>query len=125
MSDELNLKSTLERIDKYIDTQKDLIKRGKALKRLLSNDDFQLVILDGYIDSEAQKLFTMLTDPSGELPYPMETIHLKLEAISHLKGYIGTKDFKGTVLTLADNAVGNIIKEEDYRKEITSKFSEI
>jgi len=119
-----NLKETLKAIDAVIAEKRTAIKLGEALERLINNPDFKLVILDGYIEAEASKLFKILTDPSGATPYTDEQIHLKLEAISHFKGYVGTEDFLGTVRIAAKQAPLDIIREENYRNEVTATVAE-
>ena len=123
MDDTSNLKETLDRIDAAIEKYNADIELGKALKRLKDNPDFQKVIMNGYIDSEAKVLFKILTDPSGASPYPPEQVHLKLEAISHFKGYVGTDDYLGTVMMNAEQAQDRILREEMFRKEVTATFA--
>jgi len=118
------LNETLEAIDAVIAKKKAAIKRGERLARLMKNEDFIDVILDGYIETEARKLFTILTNPSGESPYSPEEIQLKLEAISHFKGYVGTEDYLGTVMMEAKKAPLEIAREEDYRKQVTADAEE-
>ena len=117
-----NLAETLQRIDAVITEKKAAIKLGEDLKFLMSNPQFKRVILDGYIDIEAKKLFNVLVDPSGVSPFSAEVIQLKLEAISHLKGYIGTPDFPGAIEAEAEQAPMDIYREEEYRKEVTATF---
>ena len=116
-----NLKVTLESIDASIAKSKAAIERGKKLERLKQNPDFIDVILDGYIEVEAKKLFTILTNPTGASPYTNEEIHLKLEAISHFKGYVGTDGYEGTVEIDAKRAPDEIFREESYRNEVTAR----
>lgn len=121
MDDTSNLKDTLVRIEEAIEGYNESIEMGKALTRLKNNPDFQKVIMSGYIDIEAKKLFTILTDPTGATPYTPEQIHLKLEAISHFKGYVGSRDYLGTVMMEAQQAPLNIEREELYRKQVTAE----
>ena len=116
---ELNI--TLKRIDDYIETQEQAIKRGKALERLIKNQDFIDVILEGYIEVEARKLFKILTDPTGASEYTNEQIHLKLAAISHFKEYVGTDDFKGTIKIEALMAPAKIAGELQERVNVTAE----
>ena len=120
MDDSSILQDTLEAIDSAIAIRKADIELGQALIRLKNNSDFKTVILDGYVETEAQELFNILTDPSGASPYSAERIKLKLEAISHFKGYIGTDDFKGTIEVNAEQAPQAIAREEEYRREVTA-----
>jgi len=121
--DKSNLEETLKRIDKYINEQERNIKRGEALERLMVNPDFKAIILDGYIDTEAKKLFKILTDPSGASPYTPEEIHLKLGTISHFRGYVGTSDFAGTVKIDAEQAPSNILREQVERSRVTAEYA--
>ena len=118
--DSSNLQETLEAIDNVIAVEELLIKRGDALNRMKRTDDYKLVFEEGYIETESKKLFDILTDPSGASCYTAEEIHLKLEAISHFRGYVGTEDFQGIVDVEAVNAPGAIQRERDYRKEVTA-----
>ena len=119
-----NLKETLEQIDKVIAERKEAVELGEKLERLKNNPDFKAVILDSYIATEEKKLFKILTDPSGASPYTEAQITLKLNAISDLKAHIGTEDYPGTIKVKADNAPGEILREEQYRKEVTKEHSQ-
>ena len=118
-----NLRETLDAIDLVIEARKADIKLGEKLARLMANTDFIDVILEGYIGSEERKLFQILTDPSGSSPYSNDQVMLKLASISDFKGYIGTKDFPGTVKMAAINAPSIIDREELYRKEATAQYA--
>ncbi len=119
-----NLKEDLEKIDNLIEEHKGKIERGKALDRLMKNEDFKAVILDGYFEAESQKLFKILTDPTGATPYTEETIRMKLASISDFKGYVGTGDYPGTIKIEAEAAPGIILREELYRNELTASAAE-
>lgn len=119
--DPSNLQETLKKIDENIAAKKRDIEKAEALARLKERDDFQLVFMQGYIEEESKELFDILTDPSGMSPYPMEKVHLMLEAISHFKRYVGTSDYIGVVEQNAIYAKEEIPREEDYRKEVTAE----
>jgi len=116
---ELNI--TLGQIDDYIKVQEKAIKRGKALERLKKNPDFVEVIMEGYIEVEARKLFKILTDPTGASEYTNEQIVRKLDSISDFKVYVGTSDYTGTIEIEALNAPGLIAREEDERVNVTAE----
>ena len=118
--DNSNLKIDLEQIDSVIEDNKKKIEKGKALDRLMKNPDFKEIILDGYFETEAKKLFHILTDPTGATPYTEETIRMKLASISDFKGYVGTEDYPGTIKVEAEQAPHNILREEQYRIEVTA-----
>ena len=122
--DTSNLKETLDKIDEVILRKKEAINRGEKLKRLMANSDFNYVILEGYKNVEAERLFKILTDPTGSSPISPEAVQMKLASISDFKGYVGTDDYLGTVMIEAMQAPDEILREEAYRKEVTATFSE-
>ena len=124
MTTAANLKDTLKAIDSKLEEYKTDIENGEKLKRLIANSDFQDLILDGYCESEAKKLFQILTDPTGASPYSNEDIHFRLGYISNFKGYVGTSNHAGTIENKAIMAPDLIIKETNYRKEVTADFAE-
>ena len=120
MDEQSNLKETLDSIDAKIIEFDKAIEDGEKLKRLMKNQDFVDIILDGYIDTEARKLFSILVDPSGASPYSDDKIQLMLAGLSHFKGYIGTAKYDGTIAIDAKRAPGDKFREEIYRKEVTA-----
>ena len=122
--DNSNLKETLKAVDTVILEKKAEIKLGEELKLLKQTEYFKNVIMKGYFETEAKKLFNILTDPSGSSPYSNEEIHRILAGISHFKGYVGTVDYPGTVEINALRAPEDIQREENYRKEVTASFAE-
>ena len=123
MDDKSILNDTLKAIQSAVAEREADIERGKKLKRLKSDPDFQDVILNGYLAEEASKLFKILTDPTGASPYSNETIMRKLASISDLKQFIGTEEFQGTVEINAEQAPQAIESELDYRKELTAEMA--
>jgi len=117
---ETNLKTTLAEIDEYIEQEKVAIKRGKQLDALLKNENFIDVVIKGYLEEEAERLFKILTSPTVSA-HQVGDIQLKLEAINHFKRYIGTKDYLGMVHMRAKQAPENIQVNEDYRKQVTAE----
>ena len=123
MDEKSNLNETLKAIQSAIAEREANIELGEKLKRLRRNPDFQDVILKSYIEDVADKLFKILTDPTGASPYSMDTIQLKLGSISDLKAHIGTEEFKGTIEVKAEQAPLEIERELDYRKELTAQVA--
>jgi len=124
MEDTSNLQTELQEIELAIAAEQEKIKRGEALERLLKNDDFKLVILDGYVEEEAQRLFGILTTPPGNRKDVLDTCHDKLASIRHFKEYIGTKEYPGNVRRAAESAEANIEEQEAYRREVTAQGDE-
>ena len=117
------LKEELNKIDTVLEEYDTDIKLGEMLTRLKANPDFQAVIMNGYIDSEARKLFNILTDPTGATPYTVAQTNLRLEAISHFKGFVGTEDYPGTIMMNAITADSKIELNRAHRKEVTARFA--
>jgi len=79
-------------IEANIQHAEKVVERGKALERLMNNDDFKNVILDGYIGDLAESLFLELTKPLQSNSIPYESCKEGLEAIRHIQSYIGSRD---------------------------------
>jgi len=122
--DTSNLKETLKAIDAAIAKSNAAIERGTKLGKLMKNPDFIDVILNGYFDEEARRLFKILTDPTGASTYTTEEIQLKLGSISDFKSYVGTADFVGTITIEAERALGEIQMNEELRREITADYAD-
>jgi hypothetical protein len=115
---ETNLKTELADIDSRIATLNKNIELGEALKKLHQNEDFKNVILEGYMDDEAERIFKVLVDPSHNLKRDiMENLMDKLMAIRSIKQYFGT------ILINAAMAPEEIKNEEEYRKETTERHA--
>jgi CheY-like chemotaxis protein len=115
---ETNLKTELADIDSRVETLKKNIELGEALQKLHENEDFKKVILDGYMEDEAERIFKVLVDPSHNLKRDiMENLMDKLMAIRSIKQYFGT------ILINAAMAPEEIANEEKYRKEVTEQHA--
>ena len=116
--EETTLENELNAIDTRIETLKENIELGKYLEELHEDKRFQKIILNGYLDKEANRIFGVLVDPSHQLKRDvMENLVDKLSSIRNLKQYFGT------VLINANMAIGQIEEEEEYRKEATKNFT--
>lgn len=114
-----NLKETLEAIDTVINKKKAVYSRGQDLQELMKDQRFINVVLDGYFKSEAAKLFTILTDPNDD-SLSNEEVLQRLEGINQFKRYVGTMGNPGTLMIEAMIAPDEIIREEQYRLEVTA-----
>jgi len=56
----------------------------------VKNEDFNAVILDGYLEKESKRLFGILVEPSALKRDVIENIQDKLTAIRNIKQYFGT-----------------------------------
>jgi hypothetical protein len=124
MSEELNIKDQIEIIDSAIEVQEWYIKRNEALERLKQNEDFQTVIMDGYINIEADRVYQRLTDPRMVKPEDKESYLHQLETIKDIQRYLGTETYKGTVAILAVNAKGLIDDNLTLKQQLLEGKSE-
>jgi len=114
MEETSNLKEQLEAIDNRIQELKDSIQIAEDLESLHEDERFKRVILDGYLEDEAKRLFGVLTTPSTLKRDVIENIQDKLSAIRNIKQYFGV------ILQNAHMAPDAIAEEEEYRKEVTA-----
>ncbi len=119
-----NLQGTLEEIKIVIEREEAKIKLFEALEILKLNPEFQLVIMNGYIDKLTNQLFKTLTEPTDTFDTvgTDDSIRVELEAIKGLNRYLGTKDVVGTIEREAENAKLNIETENNYRSELTKSY---
>lgn len=117
-----NLNTTLEAIDKFIAEKHEAINLGKKLERLMGNQDFQDVILNGYIEAESQLLFNVLTTPTDK-ELDESLILQKLQSIRDLKGYVGAGDYPCAIKIEAERAPLDIAGEEEERQRVTAEAS--
>lgn len=110
-----NLNETLEKIDTVISEKRLAIEKGKKLEDLMNTPNFIDVILDGFINDEAKRLFDIMVDPTGASPYTNEEIQLKLAGISTFKKYLADIKLE------AERAPVDILIEDDYRKQVTAE----
>lgn len=125
MSDSLNINASLiseiEEIDKDISEKQKIVNRYKSLERLMLNKDFQDVILNGYLNENANKIFVQLTLPSSLRLISKEECEECLSAIRSLNKYIGGKDYVGDLYYDATKASEDVISLNEYKKQLAGK----
>ncbi len=112
-----NLTKQLELIDQRVGQLNEKIELAKVVERLEENEDFKTLIIDGYLEKEAERLFGVLVEPSSLKRDVLENIQDKLAAIRSLKQYFGV------IGQNAHMAPSEIEEEEKYRKEVTAYFA--
>jgi len=112
------LKEELAAIDTRVAELKENIKLGEDLVVLNENPEFMHVVLNAYMEKEAERLFGVLTTPSFLKRDVMENIMDKLTTIRNFK------QFLITVIQNANMAQEQIDEEEDLRKEITARYTQ-
>jgi hypothetical protein len=108
MSEELNIDEQIAAIDVDIEIQQWYVDRAKALKELQEDPRFQLVITDGYINVEADKVFNQLMNPQVIRAAEKEVYLQRLDAIQSMNQYLGTSTYKGIVEIYGENAAKQI-----------------
>lgn len=89
---------------------------GEAIKRLESNEDYKLVVAEGYLEAEATRLTGLLVGDDPLRRESMENIIEAALAIRNFKQYIRYKKLD------AVQAVKNIEENEKFRKHITENY---
>ena len=117
MAGEVTLKEKLKEIDDRIAELNGHIELAKAVEALEQEPMFQKVILEGYLEKEAERLFGVLVEPSSLKRDVIENIQDKLSSIRNLKQYFGVIGQNATM------APEQIAEEEAYRKEVTAYFA--
>lgn len=105
MSEELNIDEQIEAIDRDLEVLEWNIKRAEALDKLLKMEEFQLVMIEGYLEIEAQRVFNLLTHPLTVKPEDKNSYLSQLETIQNLGRYLGTPEYKGIVKISANNSI--------------------
>lgn len=118
MEENSNLKAHLAEIDERKAELELNVQLGKDLEELHEDERFQRVILNAYLEKEAERLFGVLVNPSTLKRDVMENIVDKTGSIRNLK------QFFGVLLQNAHMAPEQIAEEEAYRKEVTASYAD-
>ena len=113
---EVTLQEKLAEIDAAQAEFEKQILVGEAIKRLEANEDYKLVVADGYLDAEATRLTGLLVGDDPLRRESMENIIEAALAIRNFKQYIRYKKLD------AVQAVKNIEENEKFRKHITENY---
>ena len=112
------VKEELEEIDNRIKEFKNLIKRKEDLESLFLDERFQNVILSGYLETESERIFGVLLDPTHNLKRDvMENLIEKMMSIRNIK------QFFRVISQSADSAIDQLGELEDYRVSVNSRDS--
>ncbi len=117
MDNTSTLKEELEYIDERVEELKYEIEVGAAIAELHDNPQFKLVIEDGYMEKEAQRILGVLTTPMNLKREKNEDLIAKLESIRHLR------EFFKTSLIASNTAKENIDEVENDRSKITAEYA--
>jgi hypothetical protein len=106
------IQEELELCDQRIAELEEYIAMAEALERLHENEDFKKVILEGYFEKEAKRLFGLLVDAQPIKRESMENIIEMLNSIRHLK------QFHRNIILNNAIAKENLEYEKEYRKKV-------
>jgi len=120
MADNANLNETLAEIEIAIIVAQEKVQRGNDLEALLEDPKFIRVIQNGYLEGEAERLFSILTTPPGNRKDVLDTTHDKLSAIRHFKEYIGTPEYPGIIRREAEVAENAIEEQRQLKLRLTA-----
>ena len=100
------------------DAQK-LIEKGEALKRLLANPDYQLIISEGYFKEYPRMIAEAIANNTGA--YDADVLCTSLKAINTLKGYefrvASGLDAGIAELKAIDDLIANSVNDTEYEDE--------
>ena len=111
----LNIDEQIEIIDKDLEVLDWNIKRGEALDKLMQMEEFHLVMVEGYLEIEAKRVFNLLTHPLTVKPDDKNNYLSQLDTIKNLSRYLGSPEYLGIVKISAANAVKD--REELLRQK--------
>lgn len=101
----LTIDEQIEIIDKDLEVLDWNIKRGEALDKLMQMEEFHLVMIEGYLEIEAERVFKLLTHPLTIKPEDKNNYLSQLDTIKNLSRYLGSPEYKGIVKISAASAV--------------------
>ena len=124
MSEELNIDEHIAQIDASIEEQNVRVARGKDLAELIKDPKFQSVMIDGYLNEEANRVFNLLTSPRVSKPEEVQSYMSQLETIKNIGRYLGDGDYPGTIAILAANAKKEIDALNAMKQELITQVGE-
>lgn len=115
VNDNPNKQAELDEIDSRIKEFKDVIERKEDLESLFEDKRFQNVMLYGYFEAEAERIFGVILDPTHNLKRDvMENLTDKMMSIRDVKTFY-------RVINQSGESASEQLKElEDYRVKINS-----
>jgi hypothetical protein len=109
-----NLKQELADIDASIEEQRDIAAFAEAILELEAHPAYKLVIEDGYLTKEAERLTEILVEPNPLKRDVIENIIEMTSAIRHFKTFLKFKKLD------ASNVENTIEQLNDLRARVTA-----
>jgi hypothetical protein len=107
-------KQQLAQIDAEIEYVNKLIRAAEDLEKLHQNDEFKNIILDGYLDKEAERIFSNLVEPTYMKRENLQNLIDKINSIRDLKTYFRT------ILINAEQAKDEKVELYKLREKVTA-----
>lgn len=108
----------IQEIEANIKQSKQIVELGNSLERLIHNQDFKKVIMDGYFKQEAIRLVHLKSDASMQKPETQSSINKQMDAIGSLNQYFQVISHQASL------AVKAISADEEARDEILAEGNE-
>lgn len=103
---------TIEDLDYTINAEKFLLGKAQAVARLLENEDFKDLIMEGYLKTFALEQVSMLTHPACQSSDKQATIQSNIHATAALK------EFLDNVLVRGEESTQAIIAHEQEKERM-------
>ena len=85
------IEQQLAEIDAEVQRVEGILEDAAAINRLNENEDFKRIVVDGYLDDEAKRLFNALIDPTFLKRDNLQNMMDKIGSIRDFKQYISVK----------------------------------
>lgn len=103
----LTIDEQVEIIDRNLEVLDWNIRRAEALDKLMGMEEFHLVMIEGYLEIEADRVFKLLTHPLTIKPDDKNSYLSQLDTIKNLSRYLGSPEYKGIVKISAANSIND------------------
>lgn len=106
---------TIQEIESSIKEAKKIVEMGKALERLMINQDFKKLIIAGYLEQEAVRLVRLKAQETMQTESSQKWIIKQIDSIGSLNEYFGEIRHQSLL------AATSIINNEETRDEIIAE----
>lgn len=103
---------TLQAIESSIKEAKVMVEKGKALERLMNNQDFKKIITVGYLETAAIQLVLMKAQANMQNEVNQRDINKQIDSIGSLNEYFEEIRHQSSL------AATSILNDEETRDEI-------
>lgn len=108
-------RSAIDQLELNIKTARQHVALGQAFERLMSNQDFEQVILTGYLEKEPVRLVHLKADHAMQDSVSQTSILRQMDAIGTLTHYFQT------IRHLSGQAAKSVSADEETRQEMLAE----